>query len=111
MSIPKSYCILSIMLLCCFLTKAQEKDTISRSVWSHNPGVSLYIWKDEIMVLPVYKVDKDWLHLEARYNYEDRNTLSAWVGYNFTGGNKFQYTITPMLGATVGTLFGIAPGL
>jgi len=26
------------------------------------------------------------------------NTFSAWFGYNFTGGNKFHYTTTPMVG-------------
>ena len=54
---------------------------------------------------------KTGLHLEARYNYEDMNTFSAWFGYNFTGGNKLEYTLTPMLGGVVGNTSGIAPGL
>ena len=61
--------------------------------------------------MPVYRIDKKWLHLEARYNYEDKHSLSVWFGYNFTGGNKFQYTITPMVGGIVGNTYGIAPGV
>jgi len=43
--------------------------------------------------------------------YEDMNTFSAWLGYNFSGGNNFQYTITPMVGGIIGNTNGIAPGL
>ena len=67
--------------------------------------------QDDFILSPVYRVDKDWLHLEARYNYEDINTFSGWFGYNFSGGNKFEYTITPMIGALVGNIHGISPGL
>jgi hypothetical protein len=89
---------------------AQEEDTISNTGWNHSVGISFYIFKDDFFVLPVYQVNHDWLHLEARYNYEDRNTFSAWFGYNFTGGNKFEYAITPMIGGVAGQTNGIAPG-
>jgi len=90
---------------------AQEHDTLSESKWHHNLETDFYIWKDDFIFLPIYSADKDWLHLEARYNYEDINTFSAWFGYNFMGGNKFQYTITPMLGGILGNTNGMAPGL
>jgi hypothetical protein len=61
--------------------------------------------------LPVFRADKNKLHLEARYNYEDFETFSGWVGYNFSGGKKLEYTITPMVGGVVGLSNGIAPGL
>jgi len=51
------------------------------------------------------------LHLEARYNYEDLETFSGWVGYNFMGGKNFEYTITPMVGGVVGISNGFALGL
>ncbi len=54
--------------------------------------------------------DRDWLHLEARYNYEALETASLWVGYNFNFGSKLQVGITPMLGGVFGNLTGIAPG-
>jgi hypothetical protein len=48
---------------------------------------------------------------EPRYNYEDLNTISAWAGYNFTGGKKFEYAITPILGCILGNTRGISAGL
>ncbi len=90
---------------------AQQKDTVVRSPWQHEIYANFYIFSDDFFVLPNYKVNKDWLHLEARYNYEDMNTFSAWFGYNFSGGNKFQYSLTPMAGGIIGNTNGIAPGL
>ena len=90
---------------------SQGKDTLSRSRWRHEMEASFYIFSGDFLILPVYHVNKGWLHLEARYNYEEENTFSAWFGYNFTGGNKFQYTITPMAGGIAGNIMGIAPGL
>ena len=49
-------------------------------------------------------------HLEARYNYEGLHTGSAWVGYNFNGGKKLTWEITPILGGVFGDTEGIAPG-
>jgi hypothetical protein len=50
------------------------------------------------------------LHLEARYNYEDRDAASAWIGYNLSVGEKLTLDITPMLGGVFGNTSGIAPG-
>ena len=86
-------------------------DTLNKMIWNHSFEGSYYIWKTESYFLPIYSVDRDWLHLEARYNYEDMNTFSGWFGYNFNGGKKFQYAITPMLGIVAGNSDGIAPGL
>lgn len=99
------------LLLTCSFTNAQEEDTLSHSGWYHNFDLSFYLFRDDFFILPIYQANKDWLHLEARYNYEDMNTFSAWFGYNFTGGNTFEYTITPMAGGIAGNTFGIAPGL
>jgi len=90
---------------------AQQHDTVSNSKCTHNLDALFYIMQDDFIFLPIYSVDKDWLHMEARYNYEDMNTFSGWFGYNFTGGNNFQYSITPMAGGIVGNTNGIAPGL
>lgn len=104
------FCIAMNLLLMNFPSNAQE-DTLSQSDWNHTVEPSFYIYKNDFFILPIYQVDKDWLHLEARYNYEDMNTFSAWFGYNFTGGNKLEYSLTPMLGGVVGNTNGIAPGL
>ena len=61
-------------------------------------------------VQPTFTADRDWLHLEARFNYEALDTGSAWVGYNFSGGETVTWELTPMLGAVFGATDGIAPG-
>jgi len=98
-------------LLCCSSVFAQKPDTIAETRWNHSLSGWFYIMKDDFIFSPIYSVNKDWLHLEARYNYEDMNTFSAWFGYNFSGGNNFQYIITPMVGGIVGNTNGMAPGL
>ena len=59
---------------------------------------------------PTVAFDREWLHLEARYNYEGLDTGSAWVGYNFSGGEKLAWAFTPMIGGVFGNTTGIAPG-
>jgi len=89
---------------------AQTKESDS-SRWEFNTDANFYLIPNDFFILPVFKADKNRLHLEARYNYEDRQTFSGWAGYNFSGGNKLEYTITPMIGGVVGLSNGIAPGL
>ena len=59
---------------------------------------------------PTIRADRGWLHLEARYNYEALDTGSAWIGYNFSVGEKLNLEFTPMLGAVFGKTTGVAPG-
>jgi hypothetical protein len=59
---------------------------------------------------PTFAADRDWLHLEARYNYENLETGSVWLGYNFSGGKKPAWEFIPMLGGVFGNTTGIAPG-
>jgi hypothetical protein len=61
-------------------------------------------------VQPTITADRGWLHLEARYNYEDQETGSVWLGYNFSFGDKLTVELTPMLGGVFGNTTGIAPG-
>ncbi len=61
-------------------------------------------------VQPTITANHDWLHLEARYNYEALDTGSAWLGYNFSGGSKLAWAFTPMLGTVFGDITGLAPG-
>ena len=89
----------------------QEQDSLESKTWSFNADLNLYFIPDDFFVLPVFKADRDWIHLEGRYNYEDRETFSAWFGYNFSRGKKLEYTITPMVGGVVGLTDGVAAGL
>lgn len=88
-----------------------QTPTLESPAWEFNPDVSFYFIQDDFFVLPVFRADKNRLHLEARYNYEDRETFSGWVGYNISGGKKLEYTFTPMVGGVVGLTDGLAPGL
>ena len=85
-------------------------DTLKTSEWNFSVETDLY-FTDPFIFLPIFIADKGNLHLEARYNYEDLKTFSGWVGYNFYGGEEFEYFITPMVGGAVGRTDGIAPGL
>lgn len=101
--------ILMVIVLGVSAAKGQQSADSSR--WEFNADVNFYFIPDDFLVLPVFRADKNNLHLEARYNYEDLKTFSAWIGYNFKGGNKLEYTITPMIGGVVGLTNGIAPAL
>jgi hypothetical protein len=61
-------------------------------------------------VQPTVSADHDWLHLEGRYNYENLETGSLWVGYNLGGGEKLVWALTPMVGGVFGDTTGVAPG-
>jgi len=79
--------------------------------WTFAASASLYIVPESReYAQPTLAADRGWLHLEARYNYENLETGSAWVGYNFAGGRKLEWEITPMLGGVFGDTMGIAPG-
>ena len=89
---------------------AQEQDTLEASEWKYGVETDLY-FTDPFVFLPIFTANNGKLHLEARYNYEDLKTASAWVGYNVFGGEEFEYFITPMVGGAFGRTNGIAPGL
>ena len=79
--------------------------------WEYSFSASGYIVPDTpFFVSPTFTADHDWLHLEARYNYEDHKTGSVWAGYNFSGGDKLSWSITPMVGGVFGQTAGVAPG-
>ena len=78
--------------------------------WSFSAAVYVYrVVDDRNYAQPTFTVDHDWLHLEARYNYEDLETGSLWMGYNFGGGEAVSWNLTPMLGGVFGNTAGVAP--
>jgi hypothetical protein len=79
--------------------------------WSFSASGSLYIVRaDRNFLQPTFTADRRWLHLEARYNYEALDTGSAWLGYNFSGGDTWAWELTPMIGGVFGDTTGVAPG-
>jgi hypothetical protein len=85
--------------------------------WEYNLTVDGYIIPDGTSYVdPVFTADHNWLHLEARYNYENLHTGSLWAGYNFSwgdvdSGDKWEFDLTPIIGGVFGRTNGIAPGL
>ena len=79
--------------------------------WSFSASAYTYFVPDDSnYVQPTFTADRGWLHLEARYNYEALKTGSAWVGYNFSGGETLTWEFTPMIGGVFGDTTGITPG-
>ena len=93
-------------------TAAAQTSTASseQNDWSLDASAYTYIVPDsENYVQPTVAANRDWLHVEARFNYEDRDTGSVWFGYNFSVGEEVTLEITPMVGAVIGNTDGIAP--
>lgn len=106
----KVFFLLTSIIYVSFYSFIYAQDTLTTSEWNYAVETDLY-FTDPFVFLPIFTANKGNLHLEARYNYEDLKTVSAWIGYNFTGGGEFEYFITPMVGAVAGRTNGIATGL
>jgi len=79
--------------------------------WQLNLTTDGYIVPNEQgYVSPTFSASRGWLHLEARYNYENLRTGSLWFGYNFSAGKTVVLNVTPMVGGVFGRTNGIAPG-
>lgn len=83
----------------------------TNAAWSFYLSADGYLEPGEQgYINPNISADHRWLHLEARYNYEDLRTGSLWLGYNIVTGQKLQLAITPMIGGVFGRTTGVAPG-
>ena len=79
--------------------------------WTFGASAYTYFLPDESnYVQPSVTADRGRLHLEARFNYEARDTGSVWGGVNLSGGEAVSWTLTPMLGGVFGDTSGVAPG-
>ena len=88
---------------------AQRADT--SPAWSASATVITYVVPDEgNYVQPTVTLDRKWLHVESRLNYEALNTASLWVGYNLEGGSAVSWELTPKVGGAFGDVAGVAPG-
>jgi hypothetical protein len=86
-------------------------ESAKRPEWEYSLSTSTYlVLHGRDYANPNFTADRDWLHIEARYNYEALRTGSVWLGYNFSFGEKLVLEATPMLGGVFGDITGIAPG-
>lgn len=82
-----------------------------RNAWSCSAAMYGYVIPDDQSYFSAtFRADRNWAHLEARYNYEDRKTGSVWLGYNLSFGEKLVLDATPMVGGIFGNTTGVAPG-
>nr|MCU0233200.1 hypothetical protein [Thermoanaerobaculales bacterium] len=58
-----------------------------------------FVPDDDDFLQPTVTADRGRLHLEARYNYEDFNTGSLWIGYNLSVEGEVSLVFTPMIAA------------
>src|SRR5262245_19504180 len=103
-------CVLSLLSLQPFNGWAQTPDEEDEGWMFSASAYTYFVPHDDDYIQPTFTVDHDWLHLEARYNYEDLDTASLWGGYNLSGGEEIAWEITPMLGVVFGDTDGLAPG-
>jgi len=104
---------LLLVLAVASIARAQEAAEEEKA-WTFSASVYTYFVPDSHEYLqPTITADHDWLHLEARYNYEAQNTASVWAGYNLAGtlfDEKVEWEFTPMIGGVFGDTSGVAPG-
>jgi len=91
---------------------AAVADAPAASPWSVSASAATYFLPDDDnYVQPIVTVDRNALHLEGRYNYEDRNAFSAFIGWNLEAGSKVKLEVTPMFGAVIGDTNGVIPAI
>lgn len=101
---------LTLIALTCLSAVAQDAAS-SSNIWSFSASVLGYAIPDgRSYASPAFTADKRKLHIEARYNYENLETGSLWLGRNFSVGSKLKLDIAPMIGGVFGKLNGVAPG-
>ena len=103
-----------VLLSClpCVLSAQEKTIDSSGSKWSFSSSAFYYfIPEDENLLSVIGYADHRSLHLEARYNYEDQNTLSAYAGWRFETGKNFQFAATPMIGFAAGNTDAFIPAL
>lgn len=59
----------------------------------------------------IFAADRGALHLEARINYEALDAKSGFIGWSFSGGEKIQYKVTPIVGFVAGSAHGPIAGV
>jgi len=90
----------------------QPESPAEKSSWEFALTLNPYVVRGgENYNSAVATADHGSLHLEARYNYESIGARSAFVGWNFSGGDEITWELTPLLGGAWGTTRAFIPGL
>lgn len=105
--------LLLFTFFCSMKLAAQELQSDSASSrWKFSVWAETFIIPgEEDFFNPTLYVRHKNLHLEGRYNYEDRNTASIWAGRRFKFGRDVEFVFVPMAAVVFGNMNGLAPGL
>jgi hypothetical protein len=99
-------------LLCGTAPLASAQTPPSTPTWSIRASAATYVLPDDDnYIQPTVAVDRNALHLEGRYNYEDLHSFSGFVGWNLEAGSKVKLEVTPMFGGVVGDTNGVIPAI
>jgi len=114
LSVRKSLLVLAVVVPCA--ASATPPDSLGTSgkqnAWEYSVSGFYYaLPADDDVFMAVGKADHGSLHLEARYNYEDRKTASLFAGWTVSTGESFSAMLTPMAGVAFGRTTGIVPAL
>jgi hypothetical protein len=91
---------------------SKSSDPDSAEAWAFGIEADYYLFPTEANILPlILTADKGIVHLEARYNYEDRYSASVLGGLNFSFGKKLNVVLTPVAGIVFGRLSAAIAGL
>ncbi len=80
--------------------------------WSWSASAYQY-WLpgDSDFLVGIATADHGALHLEARWQYEDLRSASAFAGWTFEAGEELHLEVTPIAGVVFGRTTGLVPGL
>ncbi len=79
----------------------------------HDAGIYTNLdWSknENIQIIPQIWTYINKFYLEGRYNYENINTFSLYVGRSISYNNKVYFDFIPMIGGVIGKTNGISPG-
>jgi hypothetical protein len=108
----KKYLFLLIGLTSLKLSAQENQVDSADAQWRFSAWAEMFIIPgEEDFFNPTFYVRHKKLHLEARYNYEDRNTASLWAGHRFKFGKGVKFVVVPMGSIVFGNTNGLAPGL
>src|SRR5262249_5088649 len=97
---------LALILVCAEAARADaEAWTLAASGFVYAPP------DQDVFFSPIVDADRGALLLEARYNYEDLETGSIFVGETFLFGKDVSGTVAPLVGLVLGKTDAAAPGL
>ncbi len=102
----------AFIVICLFLQASIARaEGVAIPIPTVDAGVMYYFLPDEDdLINPVVSLSWEKFYLEARYNYEGRDTGSIWLGIPFSFGDEVEFELTPMVGQIYGDIKGAAPG-